>query len=105
MESERSKGAREDRNRIAGEFERTIGHDGRSEERAWTPLPAHNVAGHRLSIVTVLEVTMFHMRDGLAENGKIDTRRLNPICRLGGPNYASVGEIVTMPAIRVTTKE
>jgi flavin reductase (DIM6/NTAB) family NADH-FMN oxidoreductase RutF len=50
------------------------------------------------------EVITIHVRDGLAENGKIDTRRLNPICRLGGPNYAGLGEIVTLPAIYVTPK-
>ena len=50
------------------------------------------------------EVIMFHIRDGLLENGKIDTRRLNPICRLGGPNYADLGTIVTMPTTRVTPK-
>lgn len=41
-------------------------------------------------------VVMFHVRDDLYANGKIDTRRLRPICRLGGPTYARLGEIVTM---------
>lgn len=42
------------------------------------------------------EVVMFHVRDDLYSNGKIDTRKLRPICRLGGPTYASLGEIITM---------
>ena len=43
-------------------------------------------------------VQMFQVADGLLKNGKVDTRQLDPIARLGGPNYATFGEIVTMPA-------
>jgi flavin reductase (DIM6/NTAB) family NADH-FMN oxidoreductase RutF len=42
------------------------------------------------------EVVVFHVRDGLCEANKIDTKRLRPICRIGGPNYAMLGEIVSM---------
>lgn len=41
-------------------------------------------------------VVMFHVRDDLYSNGKIDTAKLRPICRIGGPNYAPLGEIITM---------
>lgn len=47
------------------------------------------------------EVLVFHVRDGIYRDGKIDTKLLRPVCRLGGPNYASLGEIITMRAIRV----
>jgi flavin reductase (DIM6/NTAB) family NADH-FMN oxidoreductase RutF len=50
------------------------------------------------------EVLRFHVRDGLLENGKIDTRRLRPIGRLAGPNYALLGEIVTMRPIAQASK-
>lgn len=50
------------------------------------------------------EVLAFHIRDGLCVNGKIDTARLRPICRLGGPNYATLGEIVSMQPIAQTAK-
>jgi flavin reductase (DIM6/NTAB) family NADH-FMN oxidoreductase RutF len=46
------------------------------------------------------EVLAFHIRDDLYCNGKIDTRRLRPVCRLGGPNYASLGEIIAMRPVR-----
>lgn len=46
------------------------------------------------------EVLAFHVRDDLYSNGKIDTARLRPICRLGGPNYAKLGEIVTFNPVR-----
>ncbi|HEY0297217.1 MAG TPA: flavin reductase family protein [Bordetella sp.] len=51
------------------------------------------------------EVLVFHIRDGLARDGKIDTERLRPVCRIGGPNYASLGPIVSKRVIRQTPKE
>jgi flavin reductase (DIM6/NTAB) family NADH-FMN oxidoreductase RutF len=48
------------------------------------------------STFLVGEVVMFHLRDGLCENNKVDTRALRPICRIGGPNYAALGEIYSM---------
>jgi flavin reductase (DIM6/NTAB) family NADH-FMN oxidoreductase RutF len=50
------------------------------------------------------EVLRFHVRDDLYENGKIDTRRLQPVCRIGGPNYAGLGEIVTLREVAQTAK-
>jgi flavin reductase (DIM6/NTAB) family NADH-FMN oxidoreductase RutF len=50
------------------------------------------------------EVLAFHIRDDLYVNGKIDTSKLRPICRLGGPNYARLGEIVSMQPIAQTAK-
>lgn len=45
------------------------------------------------------EVLLFHVRDDLLVNGKIDSGRLRPICRLAGPNYAKLGEIITMQPV------
>lgn len=50
------------------------------------------------------EVVLFHLRDGLAVGGKIDTQALQPICRLGGPNYAELGEIRRMASVRQSSK-
>jgi flavin reductase (DIM6/NTAB) family NADH-FMN oxidoreductase RutF len=50
------------------------------------------------------EIVRFHVRDGLLVNGKIDTRSLRPICRIAGPNYATLGEIVTMRTIAQASK-
>ena len=47
------------------------------------------------------EVVAFHIRDDLYNDGKIDTRLLRPICRLGGPNYAMLGDIVTLRTVPV----
>ncbi len=50
------------------------------------------------------EIMVFHIREGLLHNGKIDTAQLRPICRLGGPNYATLGDIVTMATLAQTAK-
>lgn len=50
------------------------------------------------------KVLVFHIRDGLARDGKIDTEQLRPVCRIGGPNYASLGPIVSKRTIRQTPK-
>ena len=50
------------------------------------------------------EVIVFHVRDGLLEDGKIDTGKLRPICRIAGPRYAKLGEIVTLVPIKQTAK-
>ncbi|MEC7258359.1 MAG: flavin reductase family protein [Pseudomonadota bacterium] len=60
--------------------------------------------GDTRSRFMVGEILRFHVRDGLLNNGKIQTLDLDPICRLGGPNYATLGEIETMAAVRQTPK-
>lgn len=60
--------------------------------------------GETRSRLIVGEVVAFHFRDGLMQNGKIDTKALDPLCRLAGPNYATLGDIVTMQPIFQTVK-
>jgi flavin reductase (DIM6/NTAB) family NADH-FMN oxidoreductase RutF len=50
------------------------------------------------------EILRFHFREGLCVNGKIDTQKLDPVCRLGGPNYASLGEMIRMKPMNQTEK-
>lgn len=57
----------------------------------------HDIAfGETGSKFMVGEVVLFHLRDGLYENNKIDTSKLRPVCRIGGPNYAELGKIHSM---------
>lgn len=60
--------------------------------------------GETRSRFLVGEVIKFHIKDGLMNEGKIQTTDLDPICRLGGPNYATLGKIVTLPSVRQTPK-
>ncbi|WP_181276195.1 flavin reductase family protein [Brevibacterium oceani] len=50
------------------------------------------------------EVLAFHVEEHLYENGKIDTANLNPIARIGGPKYSTLGEITTLTAIKQAPK-
>ncbi|MGE0314807.1 MAG: flavin reductase family protein [Lautropia sp.] len=56
------------------------------------------------SLFIVGEVLAFHVRDGLAAEGKIDTTLLRPVCRIGGPNYASLGEITRLSPVAQSGK-
>ena len=49
-------------------------------------------------------VLAFHVRDGLLQGGKIDSAALDPLCRLAGPNYASLGRVISMRPIAQTDK-
>ena len=60
--------------------------------------------GETRSRLLVGEVLTFHLREGLMQNGKIETEQLDPICRIAGPRYARLGEILTMASIRQTSK-
>jgi len=60
--------------------------------------------GETRSRLIVGEALRFHVWDGLVHDGKIETMALNPIARLGGPNYATLGEVVTMAPIAQTPK-
>lgn len=50
------------------------------------------------------EVVAIHVRDDVIEDGKIDSQKLRPICRLAGPNYAHLGEIITLQPIKQTER-
>ena len=60
--------------------------------------------GETRSRLIVGEVLVFHIRDGLLNNGKIKTEALDPIARIAGPRYAKLGEIVTLNPVFQTSK-
>lgn len=60
--------------------------------------------GDTRSRLIVGEIVLIHLREGLARNGKIDTPTLNPICRIAGPTYATLGEIISLAPIVQTPK-
>jgi flavin reductase (DIM6/NTAB) family NADH-FMN oxidoreductase RutF len=55
--------------------------------------------GEARSRLIVGEVVMFHVRDGLVNDGKIHTEALDPIARIDGPCYARLGNIVTLRTV------
>ncbi|WP_031335382.1 flavin reductase family protein [Rhodopseudomonas sp. B29] len=60
--------------------------------------------GESRSRLIVGEVVMIHLRDGLMNDGKVETHALDPIARIGGPRYARLGEIVTLNSVFQTPK-
>jgi flavin reductase (DIM6/NTAB) family NADH-FMN oxidoreductase RutF len=42
------------------------------------------------------EIVMFHIKDSLLENGRINTELLNPVGRLAGAEYTKLGERFTL---------
>ena len=60
--------------------------------------------GETRSRLIIGEVLVFHIRDGLLHDGKIETEALDPIARIAGPRYARLGEIVTLKPVFQTSK-
>lgn len=46
------------------------------------------------------KVVRLHIRDDLYRDGKIDTRSLNPVCRIGGPTYATLGDVFSLKPVK-----
>ena len=59
--------------------------------------------GEARTRLIVGEVVMFHVRDGLMQNDKIETEALDPIARIAGPRYGRLGEIVTLSTVLQTS--
>lgn len=45
------------------------------------------------------EALHLHLHDEVVSAGKVDSLILNPVCRLGGQNYAVIGEVTTMAMV------
>ncbi len=51
------------------------------------------------------EVLVFHVLDDVCTGGKVDSAKLRPLARLGGPNYAGLGEMMTMAPVSRTPQQ
>lgn len=58
--------------------------------------------GELQSQLVIGEVLNIYVRDDLYDAGKIDSVALDPLARLGGPRYATLGEILTQPTVAVS---
>lgn len=58
----------------------------------------HEVAtfGRSGSEFIVGEIHLFHIRDDLLQDGKVDSEQLRPLARLAGPVYGKIGEIIRL---------
>ena len=56
--------------------------------------------GRGLNTLYIGEVVAFHLADTVFDGQFIDSQKLRPIARLGGPYYAALGEIFFRPALQ-----
>ena len=47
------------------------------------------------------EVVLFHLQDDLLKDGRVDARALDPVARLGGAEYAKLGDLFRLDRARV----
>ena len=60
--------------------------------------------GDTRSRLIIGEAVVLHIDDAVMRDGKVETHLLDPLARLAGPNYASLGEIMTMKPVAQTCK-
>lgn len=53
--------------------------------------------GNEPHTVIIGEILHFYVDDSVYLDGRIDQKKLDPVCRIGGPWYAPLGEHVYMP--------
>lgn len=56
--------------------------------------------GRGLNTLYIGEVLAFHFADSVYDGRHVDSVKLRPIARLGGPYYAALGEIFVRPALQ-----
>ncbi|HEV7545536.1 MAG TPA: hypothetical protein VGO42_13335, partial [Reyranella sp.] len=55
--------------------------------------------GETRSGLLIAEVLVFHVAEALLEGNRVAVDRFRPVARLGGPNYATLGRIITQPHV------
>ncbi len=58
------------------------------------------VLGRGVNTLYIGEVVAFHVSDEIYDGTRVDTVRMRPIARLGGPFYAGLGEIFHRPMLQ-----
>jgi flavin reductase (DIM6/NTAB) family NADH-FMN oxidoreductase RutF len=56
--------------------------------------------GRGLNTLYIGEVRVFHLSEEVYDGRQVDSVKLRPIARLGGPFYAALGEIFHRPALQ-----
>lgn len=55
--------------------------------------------GETRSGLLIAEILMFHVAESLLDGNRVSVERFRPVARLGGPNYATLGRIITQPRV------
>ena len=58
------------------------------------------VLGRGINTLYIGEIVAFHLSEEIYDGQRVDTARMRPIARLGGPFYAGLGEIFHRPMLQ-----
>jgi len=58
------------------------------------------VLGAGINTLYIGEIVAFHLREDVYDGNRVDSTRLRPIARLGGPYYGALGEIFERPMLQ-----
>ena len=58
------------------------------------------VLGRGINTLYIGEVVAFHLSNEIYDGNRVDTAKMRPIARLGGPFYAGLGEIFHRPMLQ-----
>jgi flavin reductase (DIM6/NTAB) family NADH-FMN oxidoreductase RutF len=57
------------------------------------------VLGRGLNTLYIAEVIAFHLSQAVFDGRRVDSAKMRPVARLGGPYYAALGEIFNRPRL------
>ena len=58
------------------------------------------VLGRGVNTLYIGEVVAFHLSSEIYDGSRVDSAKMRPIARLGGPYYATLGEIINKPMLQ-----
>lgn len=61
--------------------------------------------GRHHNLLVIGRIVRFHIADEIYGNGRIRIDKFKPLARLGGPNYAPLGPIMTLPTAQLPEKQ
>lgn len=56
--------------------------------------------GRGLNTLYIAEIVAFHLSDEVFDGRHVDTEKIRPVARLGGPYYSGLGEILYRPMLQ-----
>ena len=58
------------------------------------------VLGRGINTLYIGEVVAFHLSNTVFDGNRVDSAKMRPVARLGGPYYATLGEIIERPMLQ-----
>jgi flavin reductase (DIM6/NTAB) family NADH-FMN oxidoreductase RutF len=58
------------------------------------------VLGRGINTLYIGEIVAFHLSNTVFDGSRVDSAKMRPVARLGGPYYATLGEIIERPMLQ-----